>query len=214
MSEVGRSAARGQSPEGIKGADLQRLARNAPLAIEPFLVEGALAQLAGRDEAAELLFFEARRRDPRSPAPHYFLGSRYLQTNRISEGLKEIAFLSRLVAGADAQFVPALVAYARSPGAVPQLKRFFATSPKFEEAVLTHLARDPGNAGLILKLASPSRPSAEAVPAWHAVLVQRLVEEGQYERAYAIWTRLARTPGSRALFNPRFSRSAAPPPFN
>ncbi len=215
MAEVGRAAASGQSPAGMKGADLRRLAHKEPLAVEPFLVEGALAQLAGRDQAAERLFVEARRRDPRSPAARYFLGSRYLQTDRIPEGLKEVAFLSRLVSGADAQFVPALVAYARSPGAVPHLKQFFASSPKTEDAVLTHLANDPDNAGLILTLASPApRSGAMAAPDWHKALVQKLVEDGQYASAHAIWARLAGVPAAGALFNPRFAPSAAPPPFN
>ena len=86
MADVGRTAANGRTPEGIRGAALQRLAHKAPLAVEPFLVEDALAQLAGRDRTAEKLFVEARRRDPRSPAVRYFLGSRYLQTNRIRKG--------------------------------------------------------------------------------------------------------------------------------
>ena len=215
MTEVGSNAARGRPPGEMTRDRLGQLARKAPLAVEPFLIEGALAQMNGRDELAERLFLEARHRDPRSPAARYFLGSRYLATDRIPDGLEEISVFTRLVSGSEAQFVPALAAYARSPGAVPQLRRFFRSSRQTEEAVLAHLAADASNADLIFALASSPAPGAATVaPAWQEALVSKLVEVGQYDKAYAIWARLAAAQSSRTLFNPTFRQVSAPPPFN
>jgi len=215
MADVGSAAAMGRSPRAATIDRLQELARKAPLAVEPFLINGALAEMDGRNDFAETLYLEARRRDPRSQAARYFLSSRYFATKRIPDGLEEIAVLARLVPDAELQFVPALASFAQSPGAVPALRRFFSSSQRTEDAVLAQLAAEARNADLILALASPKATAPEKpVPAWHNALLTNLVQAGQYEKAYAIWGRLGGGRPTRALFNPTFRPIAAPPPFN
>ena len=212
MAEIGAAAARGQEVASHTRARIEQVAHIAPLAPEPFLVRGAILQTDGRQADAERLFVEARAREPRSRAARYFLAERYFRTNRIAAGLIEMAALARLAPSSAAPLVPALVAYARAPGAVPQLRAFFRIQPQVEPAVLSVLADDAANADLILALATGIR--GETPPEWQCKIVTRLAEAGQYRKARAIWARLTGIRPADGLFNPEFKPLSAPPPFN
>lgn len=216
MAEVGAQAAHGRPLEGSTLRRVDEIARKAPHDLEPFLIKGALAQTRGEDRLAEQLFLAARSRDARSPVARYFLAERYLRTGRVALALDEIAALSRLLPNMQTQFAPALAAFARTPGAVGQLRRFFRTSPELEPPVLATLANDDRNADLILALWGNRQPGPDAsTPEWQARLIDRQVAAGQFGRAYLTWRRLAgvsSTPST--LFNPGFRKMAASPPFN
>lgn len=217
MAEIGHSAARGQPASPKTMARVREAARRAPLAVEPFLIEGAIATATARAGQAERLFVESKRRDARSPAARYFLAQHYLSTGRIVEGLNEAAVLTRLVPAGMAALVPGLAQYARTPGAVPNLRRMFALEPRLGGDVLALLARDADNAELVGALAGDpvGRASPPGAPPWSAQLLRTLLERGERDRAYALWLRVSglrqKTPG---LFNPQFLTITAPPPFN
>jgi hypothetical protein len=215
MADLGVAAARG---EGVPPELLDRfhsIARRAPLAPEPFLVSGAMAQMRGLDPLAEQIFRAAVVRDPRSEAARYFLADRYLRTGRTSLALSEMAMLSRLLPEASLQFGPALASYARSRGAVDELKQFFLRSPEFEPVVLSELASDPQNAELVLDLWSGQTIDEPPNPDWRSALVNSLVERGDYIDARRIWARLSNANASRhELHNAAFADDAAPAPFN
>ena len=216
MAEIGAHAARGEPPPPATLKQVDAIARKAPLAVEPYLIEGALAQVEGKEEHAERLFLAARIRDPRSAAARYFLADRYLRTVRIAPALAEIAALSRLYIEARAQFGPALATFAQMPGGVPQLRRFFRTSPELEPFVLAHLANDARNADLVLALwgRRPVDPKAPP-PDWQGTLVTKLIQQGQFGKAYATWRLVAGIDrGAGTIFNPGFRKITAPPPFN
>jgi hypothetical protein len=170
-----------------------------------------VAQASGDEDRAERLFEEARTRDPRSEAARYFLADRYLRSGRTAAALSEMAVFSRLVPTAAEQFGPALASFARTPGVIPQMRRFFRSSPEFEPLVLSYLATDAGNADLILKLASPVSGSHP----WQEQIVAALVDREEYARARAVWGTISGVKAPQArLFNPRFEAADAPPPFN
>ena len=216
MAEIGAHAARGQTPPPEIMREVDAIARKAPLAAEPFLIKGALAQVEGRQEHAERLFLAARMRDPRSAAARYFLADRYLRTVRVAPALAEIAALSRLYIEARAQFGPALATFAQMPGGVPQLRRFFRTSPELEPFVLAYLANDAKNADLVLALwGRRTLDPKEPPPDWQGTLIRRLIEKGQFAKAYATWRLVAGVDrGAGTIFNPGFRKMPAPPPFN
>jgi hypothetical protein len=216
MAEIGAHADRGQTPPPGILHDVEAIARKAPLAAEPFLIEGALAQVEGRQDRAERLFLAARLRDPRSAAARYFLADRYLRTTRVAPALAEIAALSRLYVEARAQFGPALATFAKMPGGVPQLRRFFRTSPELEPFVLAHLATDARNADLVLALWGRRAVDSKAPPPdWQGILIRRLIDQGHFAKAYASWRLFAGVDrGAGTIFNPGFRKMAAPPPFN
>lgn len=216
MAQVGEAAAQGQTPSQSAIQRLHQLTRAAPLGAEPFLVEGAIAQRSGDTARAEQLLIEARRRDPRSAAARYLLADLWLRQGRISDGLSEMAALSRLVPGGSVELVPALSEYARTAGASEQLRRILSANPRLKQPLLNVLAADPDNLQLIIELEGPVRSSTDVkTPPWQARLLNGLVREGAYERAYALWQRLAGFSGPRPLlFNADFRRIAAPAPFN
>ena len=215
MAEIGTIAANGDTIPPRLLPRVEQIARQMPLAPEPFLIHGALAQIEGRDEKAERLYREARSRDPRSPAARYFLTERYLRTGRVEQALAEMAVLSRLT-GAVGVFAPALATYARTAGAVPHLRRFFGLAPEFEPAVLSALAADARNLGLITALWSGAKPSDSGGQSnWQTLIVGKLIEAGDFARAHDAWRQFAGVPGPvRGVFNPQFHKLDVPPPFN
>jgi hypothetical protein len=126
-----------------------------------------------------------------------------------------MAVLSRLTNSAEV-FAPPLAAFARTPGAVAKLRRFFRTAPEFEPVVLSNLAGDPKNLGLIMALWSGmSDPAARGQSSWQARIVGQLIAAGDFGRAHSAWRQFAKLASEPpGLFNPQFRELAAPPPFN
>ncbi len=214
MREIGASAAKGGTMPASAHQAILIAARKAPLAPEPFLVGGTIAQIAGNGARAEVLFMAARLRDPRAPAARYFLADRYLHTNRIGAGLEEMAALARLSERASQPLGPALAAYARTPGSIPQLRRFFRGSPTNRDTTLDILAQDPANMGLVLALAPPLPLRQSPPPNWQVTLVRSLITAGNYAAAEDIWRRINGITNRGLLYDPQFRYSSAAPPFN
>jgi hypothetical protein len=207
---IAASAAREEvAPPGIQ-ASIREAAIKAPLSPDPFLIAGALAEAEGRGAAAERLLLAARDRDPRSRGTRFLLAERYIRTGRVAAGLMEMQALVSLQARGIEAFGPAVAAYARTPGAVPELRAFFAKSPRVEAGILSILAVDAANADLVLSLAR-GRP---AEPDWRPQLLASLASSGQYARGRALWTQFYRLRQPPSLFNPSFAETAASPPFN
>jgi hypothetical protein len=216
MREVGLAAAAGTTPSSATLQKISELARRAPLAVQPFLVQGALAEKRGEVDRAGLLYQEARRRDPRSLAAHYLLTALYLRTGQTENGIRELAELSRLVPESTDQLAPAIAKFSHGPGAADQLRSMFHSNPQLEEPVLWVLAQDPSNAGLILSVASKGESKSAPPPAWQERLLDAMVSQGQYSQAFATWSRITGSSGggSPGIFNPSFRQISAPPPFN
>ena len=213
MGQIGVSAARGGTVPPSAHRAIASVARKAPLVPDPFLVEGTIAEMTGDPARAERLFLAARYRNPRSQGARYFLADRYLKTNRILPGLVELGALARLSEKASQPLIPALAAYARTPGAIAQLRRFFEFAPATRDSTLALLAEDSRNASLVLSLAPKTLDSA-APADWHGRLIQSLIRSGDYAGADALWSRIAGVASRGLLFNPQFRVSSAPPPFN
>ena len=214
MREIGSAAAKTNRIPASARLLIAQAAAQAPLAIEPFLVEGTVAQMNGAGPRAEALFLAAKKRNPRAPAPRYFLAGIYLQTDRISAGLAELSALSRLVANGSQPLGPALAAYAQTPGAVPRLQRFFQTAPELRDTTLSVLAGDAANATLIMSLAPASPVRQSPPPDWQGRLVQTLITAGDYSAADFVWRRIAGIANRGLLYDSQFRDRTAPPPFN
>lgn len=216
MAEIGVAAGKGLVPGAASLERSEKAAARAPLAVEPYLIEGAMAQSAGQASRAERLFSEAYRRDPRSTAARFFLAQLTLVSGRPGEGLRHASVLARLVAGGPAALVPAIAQYAKSPGAVPTLKRIFSGDRELREAVLAELARDATNFDLVMALVGGTLgDSQQSVAPWQANLLHALVERGEVSRAHALWSRISGLRSApQGIFNPGFAKLAAPAPFN
>lgn len=212
MSAVGLAARQGHPLPPEAKRDLAELARKEPLRPEPFLVAGASAQLAGDGARSEKLFLAARDRHLRSAAARFVLADRLLRTGRVEAGLVEMAVLARLQPKTAQPLVPAVAAYARSPGAIDPLRRFFADAPDMRDPVLLALARDPANAPLVLTLA-PAPVTKPPYPEWQTTLLGALVAAGKVGEAERMWARLSGIDRKPLVVNPSFSAQTLPPPF-
>lgn len=212
MLAIGAAAARGQELPAEARRKIVRLSRRAPLAPEPFLVEGTIAQIDGDLERGERLFLAARTLDPRSAAARYFLADRYLRSGRIGDGLAELGALARLSPEASRPLIPALAAYAKSPGAVDQMRRLFEAAPETRGFLLSLLAEDPANARLVLALAGPWQPGTPP-PDWPGKLVTAMVNAGDYSGAEQVWREVSGIGQRGLLFDPQFRSITAPRPF-
>jgi len=212
LTEIGLNA-RERKP--VAPATLEKIrdaAARSPLAPEPFLVRGVEAQLAGNQRLASEAFLAAKLRDGRSIPARYFLAEQYFRIGDAAHGLREISLLARMVPNGVAGLAPFIATYAKDGRNRPQLLSLFRSDPQLEEAALSTLASDAGNADLVLELANSSNHQ----PVWANRLLETLVAAGQYEKAHGIWERLAHiVPSSGPLvFDPGFKGSNAPPPFN
>lgn len=217
MMEVGQAAAAGGDPSRQTLGRLQDLAFLAPLRPEPFLVQAALAERASDYSKATELLNEAQWRDPRSPAARYLIADVSLREEKVLEGLREMAVLSRLLPGTSVQLVPALSEYAHTPGAEKNLAAILAENRQLRNPLFEALAADPDNANLILALAGNSLdPRVPDTRRWQSRLLDGLVARGDFDGAYALWRKFGRLPdGPRSLiFNGDFRDAAPPPPFN
>jgi hypothetical protein len=214
MIEIARAARiRAAAPPEAFGRILDA-AQKAPLAPEPFLVDGVREQVAGRPMRAQQAFLAAEWRDPRSLPAHYFLAEHYFRARDAGSALTEIASLANLSPEGVGSSAPYLAAFARDRANWPRMRALFRVNPRIEDAALIELSRDAANAPAILALASPDQRKPDSP--WLSVLLDNLVGAGDYAKARAIWASVsATTGGSHALlFDPDFSQPEPPPPFN
>jgi hypothetical protein len=217
MLEVAEAAAQGRSVDQSTLALTEEVARSEPLAPEPFLIAGAVAQRSGDMRKAERLLLAARQRDPRGPAARFLLAGQYISQGRIREGVPEAAVLGRLVPGSGRPLAQAFARYIETAGVPGAMGEILRTNPELSDNILSELAGNAANADLLLKIAAmaPERKSRPA-PAWQTRLINKLVQTRDYTRARQVWARLGgRTADpSETIHDPRFEGSSAPRPFN
>ncbi|MCL6682368.1 hypothetical protein [Sphingomonas alba] len=211
LFDIAVAAAHGRLPPASVIEDARQIATRAPLSPDPFVIRGAIAETQGRGAVSETFLTEARSRDPRSRASRFLLADRYFRTGRMTQGLIEMQVLVGLQSRGLEAFLPALVAYAKTPGAIPQMRDYFRLRPQTEAPVLSILAVDPANADLVMALATNLR---RPEPDWRETLLTRLTATGQYAKAYVSWSRLTGVPMRSGLYNAAFAKLPAPAPFN
>lgn len=214
MTEIAEAARTRKTASAETFQRIDRAARQAPLAPEPFLVRGVQAELGGQPQIAERAFFAAEWRDPRSLPAHYFLAEHFLRTRDAKHGLREVAALANLAPGGPSGAGPYLAAFARDRANWPSMRALFRENPAIEDIALATLARDAANAAALFALASPRQRQPDSY--WLGVLLDTLVNDGAYLKARALWAAASGIPrGSEPLlFDPGFSMPKPLPPFN
>lgn len=214
LTEIGIAAVKRQPPPTEALERIDQAGRASPLLHDPFLTRAIRARQAGNLRLAEAALVAARQRAPREAAPRYFLSQLYLTSGRARQGLAELATLARLLPHGAASVAPSLAAYARSSGDVANLKATFRSNPELEQAVLVELSKNPANADIAFRLANRFREADGSAPDWVKVMLPRIVEAGQADKAYGLWEGVSGVRSRGRLFDPTFTASKAPPPFN
>jgi len=213
MTDIARaSRARKPVPQSAF-AEIADAAEKEPLAPEPFLVRGVQDELAGDPVTAQRAFEAAQWRDPRSLPAAYFLADRYFRSSDVTRGLREVAALARLSPDGGDAAVPYVAQYAANPANWPALRDLFGKNPSLAQRVLVALASNIQTVAAALALSNPRETGNRQ---WLVVLVQTLINAGDYPKAHAVWERLARAPAARGelVHDADFRDASAPPPFN
>jgi len=213
MTDIARaSRARKPVPQSAL-AEIADAAEKEPLAPEPFLVRGVQDELAGDPVTAQRAFEAAQWRDPRSLPAAYFLADRYFRSSDVTRGLREVAALARLSPDGGDAAVPYVAQYAANPANWPALRDLFGKNPSLAQRVLVALASNIQTVAAALALSNPRETGNRQ---WLVVLVQTLINAGDYPKAHAVWERLARAPAARGelVHDADFRDASAPPPFN
>ncbi|RYE94091.1 MAG: hypothetical protein EOO78_26040, partial [Oxalobacteraceae bacterium] len=200
-------------------AQVRAAAARAPLDAQAYLVLGHQQLLDGRPRQAEATLEAGRRLDPRDRVIHLLLLDRYLRTRRYADATAEFAVLSRLVGPAQMEIATALAQMSRAPETRDAARRTLQADPRLEGGVLATLAKSKDvAAATVFDLASPAaRRRAGDQKSWGPVLVNRLVTQGQYAQARAIWQRihgLNPTQASALLYDVELQGLPGSPPFN
>ena len=199
-------------------AAARQVAREYPLDPRPYLVLGRDA--AGREEfALAVSLLEAGQRlNPRQRLINLFLLERYLLDGEYQKGIQQLSVLARLVGPANEAITQALVLMATDPETRPAVKRTLREDPRLERAVLAALAQGDVEPAQIFDLASPAAiAEAGTLDSWGPALARRLVENGRYGDARAIWHRIYRIEepdASEPIYNRQFQAAPGSPPFN
>ncbi|MDQ0250194.1 hypothetical protein J2W22_002258 [Sphingomonas kyeonggiensis] len=196
----------------IKGA-----ASRHPLAAEPFSLLGADAMARGDTRRGEALLIEARRRNPRDRLARLSLLEFYLKTNQIKAATTELTVLTRLVSRAGDLVVPLLAQLAENGSSRAAVAAALRGDPLLD-AVLDRLTETHAAPAVVLDLAKGRKPAAPGgyPPAWQAAVVNDMIAAGDGLQARALWAKFNNVPASAegAVFNPKFQRLGATPPFN
>jgi len=214
LTQIGRAARNGEPVPASVFAMIDDAATKAPLAPEPFLVRGVRAQLAGNNELSARAFLAAELRDPRSLPAHYFLADHFFRAGDSRAGLREAAALARLAPGGVSSMAPYVAAYAKDPRTWTQLREIFAANSDLESAALGVLAGDAAGADAVMALADEQHRGRAF--GWVPIMLNSLVEAGQYAKARAIWANVShvRMAPGQTVYDPEFAHANAPAPFN
>ena len=211
MVLIGKAAAAHRAIDASLTQPVVEAARQSPLSVEPFLVEGLKRQEVGDEVRAGKLFLAAEQRNPREVAPHYFLAAHYAKAGQAALGLTELGKIVRLVPGSAAQLAPRIANAAEQAGGPLMIRSLLSESPELRDDLMRAMSTDARNLEFVLSLRT-----ATSSTDWQPVMLQSLIKAGLYERAFQLWgqangVRVA-TARRPLLIDPNF-RLTAPPPF-
>lgn len=219
LSRASAELGRGQGV--IDAATLEavrRAAIAAPLDARPYMVLAAQRRLAGQPAEAQALLEAAQRLDPRLPFIHLMLIDRYLRIGDFAHLTDQLSVLARLMSQTQVSVTTALAEMSLAPEAEAAARKTLNADHDLERAVLAELARSDTAPQTIFALASPAaRAGAGGKDQWGPLLVARLVAQGRFSAARAVWRKIygiGKVAGEAFVFNGDFRPTSASPPFN
>ncbi len=197
---------------------VRRAAAAAPLDARAYLILGHQQLLDQMPNRAVATLEAGQRLDPRQRLIHLLLLDRYLRTARYADAAAQFSVLARLLGATQVPIATAMAKMTMAPETRDAVRHTLSTDPVLERGVLTALAKSDTAPGVIFALASPAaRVDARALQSWGPVLVNRLIDRGQYSVARSAWQRIYGVPPEQAaslITNAGFRETAASPPFD
>jgi hypothetical protein len=219
---LGRTAARLVAQHGILDTQtldsVRRAAAAAPLDARAYLILGHQQLLDNTPDRAVATLEAGQRLDPRQRLIHLLLLDRYLRTARYGDAATQFSVLARILGATQAPIATAMAQMTMAPETRDAVRRTMNTDPVLERAVLIALAKSDTAPDAIFALASPAvRADAGNADSWGPILVNRLVEHGQYIAAKSVWQRIYGLSSAQAampITNAGFRKTSAAPPFD
>lgn len=219
---LGRTAARLVAQHGILDAQtlnaVRQAAAAAPLDARAYLILGHQQLLDNTPDRAVATLEAGQRLDPRQRLIHLLLLDRYLRTERYANAATQFSVLARILGATQAPIATAMAQMTMVPETRDAVRRTLKTDPALERAVLTELAKSAIAPDAIFALAGPAaRADADNADSWGPVLVNRLIERGQYPAARSVWQRIygiSPAQAAMAIINAGFRETRAAPPFD
>jgi hypothetical protein len=197
---------------------VRRAATGAPLDARPYLILGHQQLLDGMPDKAVATLEAGQRLDPRQRLIHLLLLDRYLRTARYADAATQFSVLARILGATQVPIATVMAKMMMTPETRDAVRHTLSTDPVLERGVLTALAKTDIAPDAIFALASPAgRADARAKESWGPVLVNRLIERGQYPGARSAWQRIygvAPAQATASIINAGFRETAASPPFD
>ena len=197
---------------------VRRAAAHAPLDARAYLILGHQQLLDGMPARAVVTLEAGQRLDPRQRLIHLLLLDRYLRTARYADAATQFSLLARLLGATQAPIATAMAKMTMAPETHDAVRQTLRTDPVLERSVLIALAKSDTAPDTIFALASPAgNADARDKESWGPILVNRLVERGQYRIARSVWQRIygiASTQAAAPITNAGFRETAASPPFD
>lgn len=219
---LGRTAAMLVAQHGILDAQtldaVRRAAAAAPLDARAYLILGHQQLLDNMPDRAVATLEAGQRLDPRQRLIHLLLLDRYLRTARYADAATQFSVLARILGATQAPIATAMAQMTMAPETREAVRRTLNTDPVLERAVLIALAKSDTAPDAIFALASPvARADAGNAESWGPILVNRLVERGQYTAAKSVWQRIYGLSSAQAampITNAGFRETKPSPPFD
>lgn len=195
----------------------RRIARQQPLASGPFAVIALDAIARGQTAKATALLEAGRSRNPRDRFIRVLLLEQYATAENYPKAAQELANIYRLVPDVGEALIGVMTKMATDPAGLAPLARAVRGDPALGP-LLANLVKTGAPISSIITLARgmPASDDPEKT-VWQPMLLQRLVAEGHYAQARALWASFAKVPADdhgRLIFNVAFAPARALPPFN
>jgi len=187
-----------------------------PLAPEPFYAAAVVRIRRGDRAGAIALLEQARRREPRWPAPRLLLAQQYLLADKVDGAVGEVAGLTRLGTSVGDQLLQTLVPLSKDPATRPAVLSALRRDPLLRQAFIAYVSRQGGDAALLFK-SLVSAPDTSSAADEQAVVVGLLVGSGDFQRAYLAWINFLpenALSGIAFVYDGDFAGLPGPPPFN
>lgn len=214
---LNRAAARDGIADPLARTFMESALRRAPLLADPFIVAGLDASAHDDLVRAERLMEEARRRDPRSVIPRYWLFDNYLREGKYAQGIAEAQPLIRLQPAAAPATVAILTALLDVPAARPALRSALRARPSWRRNFFEQAAASPRLRRQAASLLLATTPAGATWAGREQLAVMReLVRAGELDDAYALWLRtlpLSQRPSAPGLYDGGFNGRPGGPPF-
>jgi hypothetical protein len=161
------------------------------------------------------LIAEASRRQPAFSAPRIWLTADDIRKGRYAEAINGADTVMRLNSEFRQLLVPILVPLLDNAKAAPLLRKKLGSFPIWRTDFVVAAIKDGGHAGNVERMLAERPPAAyaKAMAAERSAYLQKLVSDGEAERAHRLWRTFPDQSAKSGIFDGQFTAKEVIYPF-